>query len=126
MQPDGQERVAAKCQRCGSTVDSFGFCRCEAGPTLPPERDWLDGLGSGEVQPNRSPDASDATTREAEADAKLVGHYRDAEDAIADRHVVATIGRGVALLQERGWAVADIETVVGQHLSAAYDREESK
>lgn len=82
--------TAARCQQCGSSIDSFGFCRCEAGPTF----------------------------TEAEADAKLVGH--------SDRYVMATIGRGVALLQERGWAVADIETAIEQHLSAAYDREESK
>ena len=88
---------AARCQKCGSTVDSFGFCRCEGGPTF----------------------------TEAEADAKLIGHYGDAEDAISDRHVVATIGRAVIVLQERGWAVSDIETAVEQHLSAAYDREEA-
>ena len=83
-----QPSNAARCQKCGSTVDSFGFCRCEGGPTF----------------------------TEAEADAKLIGH---------DRHVVATIGRAVIVLQERGWAVSDIETAVEQHLSAAYDREEA-
>lgn len=29
------------CARCGSTIDSFGFCRCEEGPTTPTSA-WRD------------------------------------------------------------------------------------
>jgi integrase len=33
LRPYLEPLVASRCQRCGSTIDSFGFCRCEQGPT---------------------------------------------------------------------------------------------